>query len=341
MTIPFTLFIDTNIFDESNYNFHSASIKAFRQAIKSKSMKLLLPDPIEREIRRHISERSQTAVNSLKNAARTAPFLKQLDGWPLNKKSNIELVVTLEDQVEKELKNFYKTFKLIKLGYDKIDIKEIMNWYDWKEPPFSDKKRKEFPDAFCVAILNQHFKQTKEFIAVISTDNDLKEACNKHKHLLYFPSLSAYAESIQKENQLIKKVHKIIATDDTLIKKAIAEEFPNRIFIIEANWDGEAEDIEVIDFVQIEYHIVGIGDQSFIISFDAEIEYSAYLTYDDLETAIYDGGVAYPIHKIEGEIQTTTSISGTLKVTTKDNNKKISGCESVEYDQDDIVIYDK
>lgn len=214
MTIPFTLFIDTNIFDESSYNFQSASIKAFRQAIKSKSMKLVLPDPIEREINRHISERSQTAANSLKNAARTAPFLKQLDGWPLKDKSKSELAYVLEEQVQKELKDFYKSFKVYKLGYEQIDLNEIMNWYDWKNPPFSEKKKKEFPDAFCVAILNQHYKQTNEYIAVISLDKDLKNVCDKHKHLLYFPSLSAFAESIQKENQLIKKVHKTLSTND-------------------------------------------------------------------------------------------------------------------------------
>ena len=191
MSIPTTIFIDTSIFDESAYNLSSARFKAFRSLAETLNLKLLIPDPTAREIRRHIRERSQSAVKSLEDAARRAPFLSQLDDWPLNETNKVVLANKLENHIEKGLSDFYKNFEIHKLDYRGIEIKEIMNWYDWGHAPFSDKKKNEFPDAFSIASLNQYHKSSNENIAIVSQDGDFKSACAKHKHLLYFPSLPA------------------------------------------------------------------------------------------------------------------------------------------------------
>jgi hypothetical protein len=304
-------------------------------------LKLLIPDPTDREIRRHIRERSQSAVKSLEDAARRAPFLNQLNDWPLNGTNKAVLANKLEQHIERGLLDFYKNFEILKLEYNGIEIKEIMNWYDWGHAPFSDKKKNEFPDALSIASLNQYHKSSNENIAIISGDGDFKSACEKHQHFLYFPSLPAYTEAIQSEDERVDKVHHMLSSNDSIVRKSISEEFPNLSFLIEANWDGEAEDIELSDFNEIEYYVVGIGHHNYIVSFDAEISFSAYVSYWDLETAIYDSGEAYPLHKIEGRAETATSISGTFKITTDDNEEIITSCNSLEFEQDYISIGDE
>ncbi|OHB80450.1 MAG: hypothetical protein A2Z25_08875 [Planctomycetes bacterium RBG_16_55_9] len=338
MGTPTTIFIDTSIFDESAYNFNSASFKAFRSLVKSLKLKLLMPDPTAREIRRHISERSHTAVKSIQDAARRAPFLSQLDDWPLNKTTENALVFDLIGHVEKQSADFYAIFEVHTLDYAGINIVEIMNWYDWEQAPFSDRKKSEFPDAFCVAILNEYHKATSENIAVISRDGDFKSACEKYKHLLYFPSLASYAEALQREDERVDRIHELLSKDDSIVRKSISEQFQDLSFFIEANWEGDAEDIEVTDFDELEYHVVGIGDHSYIISFTAEISFSAYVSYWDLETATYDEGDVIPWHKIEGLVETTTSVSGTLKIATDEKERAIIECHSTEFDQDSIEI---
>jgi len=341
MSTPTTIFIDTSIFDETAYNLNSASFKAFRSLVKTLKLKLLLPDPTAREIKRHIWERSRSAVKSIEDAARRAPFLRQLNSWPLNKTNKNALVYDLKSHVEKELSEFYEIFETHGLDYTGININEIMNWYDWKQAPFSNKKKNEFPDALSIAILNQYHKSFGDNIAIISLDGDFKLACAKHKHLLYFPSLTSYAESIQREDERVGRIHQILCDDDSIVRKSISEEFPNLSFLIEANWEGESEEIELTDFNELEYHVVGIGDHSYIISFDAEISFSAYVSYWDLETAVYDEGEAHPLYKIEGQVETETSISGTLKIRTDDKENNISECYSTEFDQDYISIDDE
>jgi len=341
MSIPTTIFIDTSIFDESAYNLNSARFKAFRSLAETFNLKLLIPDPTAREIRRHIRERSQSAVKSLEDAARRAPFLSQLDDWPLNGTNKAALANKLKNHIEKGLSDFYKNFEIHKLDYRGIEIKEIMNWYDWGHAPFSDKKKNEFPDAFSIASLNQYHKSSNENIAIVSQDVDFKLACVKHNHFLHFPSLPAYTEAIQREDERIDKIHRMLSDNDSIIRKSISEEFPNLSFLIEANWEGEAEDIELLEFNELEYYVVGIGHHNYIVSFDAEISFSAYVSYWDLETAVYDKAEAYPLHKIEGHCETATSISGTFKITTDENEEQITSCNSVEFEQDYISIGDE
>ena len=341
MGTPTTIFIDTSIFDESAYNFNSASFKAFRSLVKSLKLKLLIPDPTAREMRRHISERSHAAVKSIQDAARRAPFLSQLDDWPLNKRSEHELVYDLIGHVEHQLADFYATLEVQKLDYAGINIAEIMNWYDCGQAPFSDRKKSEFPDAFCVAIINEYHKASGENIAIISRDGDFKSACANHKHLLHFPSLASYAEAIQREDERVDQIHELLSKNDAIVRKSISEEFQDLTFLIEANWEGDAEDIEVIDFDELEYHVVGIGDHSYIISFAAEISFSAYVSYWDLETATCDEGEIIPWNKIEGRVEATTSVSGTLKIMTKEKEDTIVECHSTEFDQDYIEIDSK
>ena len=341
MSIPTTIFIDTSIFDESAYNLSSARFKAFRSLAEKLNLKLLIPDPTAREIRRHIRERSQSAVKSLENAARRAPFLSQLDDWPLNGTNKVALANKLESHTKKGLSDFYKNFETHKLDYRGVEIEEIMNWYDWKHAPFSDKKKNEFPDALSISSLNQYYKSSNENIAIVSHDGDFKSACAKHKHLLYFPSLPAYTEAIQREDERIDKIHQMLSDNDSIVRESISEEFPILSFLIEANWEGEAEDIELLEFNELEYYVVGIGHHNYIVSFDAEITFSAYVSYWDLESAVYEKGEAYPLHKIEGRSETETSISGTYKIETNENEEQITSCNRVEFDQDYISIDDE
>lgn len=190
MSVPTTVFIDTSIFDESMYNFESASMLAFKQSIANCTITLLMPDPTKREIDRHIRERAEAAVSAMKTAAKNSPFLWKLPNWPLKKKKHPSLGYKLLTIVDKELQDFFGLFQVIKLNYEGVKLDEIMNWYEWESPPFSARKKAEFPDAFTIAILERHRSASNENIAIISKDKDFEDACEKFPGLMHFASLS-------------------------------------------------------------------------------------------------------------------------------------------------------
>src|SRR5688572_21649382 len=186
MSLPTAVFIDTSILAGQQYNFDSVALTSFIPVAASKKLVLLLPDPTKREIVRQIGERSVEALRALENARRRAPFLAK---W----KSFLKLPDTrygdweVKNVALAEWKAFTARFTVKELGYEGVGIDTIMSWYDSVTPPFGEgKKRKEFPDAFAVAMLAAYATSTKTYVAVVSEDPDFKAACDRFPNLLHF-----------------------------------------------------------------------------------------------------------------------------------------------------------
>src|SRR5262245_36861689 len=78
MARPTAIFLDTSILGGQQYNFTSTAIASFVEAMRKHQPKLLLPKPTDREILRHLMERSTAAVDVFAEARRKAPFLAKL-----------------------------------------------------------------------------------------------------------------------------------------------------------------------------------------------------------------------------------------------------------------------
>lgn len=338
MSVPSTIFIDTSIFDEAAYNFEAASIEAFTQAIGEADFTLLMPDPTKREICRHIEDKAAAAVKSLEDAARRAPFIRKLANWPLADTNSVLLRNNIQQIAESDYRGFLARFNVIELGYTGVDLERIMNLYDWKLPPFSDRKKAEFPDAIAVAAILHHQETHTDPIAIISKDGDFKAVCDQHPQLLYFPSLVAFAEALNREDERVEAIQGALANNDDDVREAINDAFKDSGFYIEADWDGEVSDPEIDDFLSVDYYVVALGDDTCSVAFDAEAIYRAHVSYDDYETAIYDGGEAFPIHRIDGTAQDEATVSGVIKLKISSGGTVIDEVQGVKLDQKDFTI---
>lgn len=339
MSVPTIIFIDTSIFDESMYNFESASMVAFKDSVADAQISLLMPDSTLREIQRHMKEKASTAVTALEKAAHKAPFLRTLPHWPLTKKEPSFLKYELGKIVSKQFESFIDLFKLIKLDYNGIDIKQIMDWYDTRMAPFSERKKGEFPDAFAVAAIEQYRVDSDSVVAVISKDADFKKACERFIGLMYFPSLAAYSEALKSKDKRLATIQANLHSERARINDAINESFVGCEFTIEANWEGYVSDVEITNFESIAFHVMGIGQNTYTVVFEGEIEYSAHVSYDDLESATYEKGEPIMIHHtIEGVVTETAEIQGVIKMQFADEELAIDEIKSVILDQTDFSL---
>ena len=137
--MPFTriVLIDTSIFDRYVYDFASPEIAALIQVASQRKLTLLLPDVIEREVKRHIAEKSYAAQHALKKARKDAPFLRKWTHWP-GAKATSDAKNDIEAAALSEWLQFLKHFKVKKLLYDGIKMSQVMDWYDHKQPPFGE-----------------------------------------------------------------------------------------------------------------------------------------------------------------------------------------------------------
>ncbi len=219
MSMPTAAFLDTSVFDGQQYNYSSTALSTFVPACKKRGLKILLPDPTEREVRRHIRERSEQALKALDDARRKAPFLAKWSHFP---KAGARAGWEVNHIEAREWDSFIAQFTVVKLGYSTLDMRTVMNWYDHGEAPFREgKKRKEFPDAFAIALVDDYARKNACYVAVVSDDPDFKQACMRFPSLLYFKKLDDLTELLLSEDGLVAELQVAIQSGLSIIEEAV------------------------------------------------------------------------------------------------------------------------
>jgi hypothetical protein len=305
MSIPTAVFLDTSVFDGQSYNFSSTAFSTFVPACKHRNLRLLLPDPTEREIKRHMTERSKEAIGLIEQAHRTAPFLAKWKGFPpRDSKPSGAIQTTLAEWL-----SFLKQFDVVRLNYDGIDVGTVMSWYHAMDPPFDKgKKRKEFPDAFAVAILSKYAEQNSCYIAVVSHDPDFKKACDRFPSLMYFQSVPVLTELLlAAEDSRIAAIRAIL---DSSVDKIAEAVYPHTSLLsfYSTNDYSELETSEVRELTITDARIVALGEHECTIAFDAVLNVGHDVRWH--EPTGPDGDM----QRIGESVERYYDVSGTAKV---------------------------
>jgi PIN domain len=282
MSLPNAVFLDTNVLAGQQYNFKSTSLTTFIPLAKKRALSLLLPEPTESEIVRQIRDRSKEALKALEDARRRAPFLAKWKHFPSTQTSDatnwevMQLAMT-------EWHVFLKNFSVVKLDYGGVNLKIVMQWYDHVVPPFREgKKRKEFPDAFAIAIVEAYARSTGSSIAVVSEDTDMKLACDRFPSLLYFKSLPNLTELLLSDDTKLDKLREAVLDNIDAVSQAAAEAAAELDFYHSdqnyTNVDSEVQGVEINDV-----SIVAIGDGECTLAFSCEIETAHHLEWEELD----------------------------------------------------------
>jgi hypothetical protein len=331
MSIPKAVFLDTSILDGQNYNYQSTALSTFVPACTKRGVSLLLPEPTDQEIERHIKERSADALVALAEARRKAPFLAKWPGMPppTGKSETLERFQVYAI-ARKEWRAFLKQFTVVTLGYEDLDVKKVMRWYGNVEAPFRDrKKRKEFPDAFAVAMLEAYAQQEGVYVAVVSSDPDFKRACERFSSLLYFESIPRFTELLLSDDTRIDQLRDASVDIDD-IESEILEMAPG----LSLYHDSDRYDVRGVENWQIESidtSIVAIGDHECTITFNARLEVEVELQWDewasDEET-----------ETVVGNVDDTLEVPGTAKISFDVKTGKLAKVTLLEFDEDELEI---
>ena len=341
MPLPRTVVIDTNIFEQYGFNLASEPLQKFAAIAQANNFTVLLPDPIHREVRRHIKKKSAEAQAALKAARHDAPFIQKWAHWPAPDK-----VKTARDDISAaylaDWDLYLKAFKVTKLGYDGLDMQSVMDWYDSQHPPFGPgQKEKEFPDAFALASILAYAKTTDTKVAVVSADTDFAKFCALNAELTHFPDLPAFTDAFIAEiNTKVAAIKAAVASNPGEILARVRESFPDLAFYPEEDPEGEVEDIEVLSVSLDNIRVIGIEDQFCTIAFYAEVEFSAYLSYDDPDSMIIDSSedIRIPLHTRAGTVTETASISATIYLDFDKDWKTILSAYDLETETDTIEV---
>lgn len=217
------VFIDTSIFVSEGY-VKGKSIATLFEAAWEEKINILMPDITEHEIRKHLrmdvaKKSGRGATDELKKS-----FMYAVDDL----RPHIENLMTVEiealiSMVEKELDKQFKRGNIERLTLtNDVDLKAILEDYKALRPPFSEKKKSEFPDAIALKQLEQWCKEHKDKCILLSNDPDLKAYKSE---CLERRELSDFVASIEEYEKMISqdKLRAVFLASKKSIEKKISD----------------------------------------------------------------------------------------------------------------------
>lgn len=231
-----------------------------------------------------------------------------------------------------EWRDFLRNFNLIKLDYSTVNLTQVMQWYDSITPPFREgKKRKEFPDAFAIAIIEEYARKTGTSIAVVSEDSDMKLACDRFAPLLYFKSLPTLTELLLSDDNKLNNIRESIKENIDSVEERCAE-IAADIYYYHSNEDYDVKRTKIHGFTIEDMNIVAIGAGECTITFDGTLEAEHLLNWKEWDRH-------HEEYYLEDEwILETCSLSGTAKVTLDSKTNVVNEITFFELDTADIAV---
>ena len=175
------VFLDTEVLVREKFDWRSKSFTRLKALVATRHIKLLTTSVTIREVKAKMRETLANASGAVK---KYEILLAQL-GAP--ECSTLVSEASAIEKLEALFEAFLQDINVIEVPLE-IDIAHIFDDYFGQQPPFSDKKKSEFPDAVVIHSLRNWCKQRLFRTYVVSGDPDIKACCDDI--LLHVESLS-------------------------------------------------------------------------------------------------------------------------------------------------------
>jgi len=330
------VFIDTSVFKANNYFSATSKINKLAELASKKRISIVLTSITKAEIIKHLTRDIESARKSvrkkdnevLRNIKGTDDYYSALDSLDAEKTAT-EMVNTFIKRSEAYV---------IGLEYCK-DIDEIFRKYFKQEFPFSEKKQKEFPDAFALAALEGYNQSRRYKIIVLSTDPDMQNF--ESDELLAVDYKKYISDKISEDVDLSALYTELSSSSDRLkdeFKNKIEEFLDDQSLYYDKIENGDIHYISVgnvqVDFNADEVYINESNDDSIEFELEIHVDYKVSISYDDYTNAIYDNedkewyGAEYTIE----DFAETGSTIISLKF-----DKQSKDIEIIEADYGDLI----
>lgn len=221
---PLNVTIDTNIFEANKFDFGTDSTMSLLvKNVQNGKIKLVLSNIVISEVEKHICR----CVDNVCGKARKLRN-EYLDILPEQYLTDIGMGMyvqipdkkTIHQRAKDIFAKFLEDCKVERLDTGSINLEEILEDYFAVRPPFenSEKKKKEFPDAFIAEEIKKRFG-SDEIVAIVSQDNGFKKACTNSKNHLFFSSLGELFNTLSKnEEEYIAALELIKNNNNSIIQ---------------------------------------------------------------------------------------------------------------------------
>lgn len=224
----FHVFLDTECFYNYNFNFKNDEFTKLLDLIKNKKVLLYTTHITIKEILANI-EKLTTDVSSYfsRSNQKNYKILRNFEKY-----EGLFHPTHLKEEINQTLRERFRSFLedcgVLIIDVSQVSINLILDKYFSKSPPFSEKKKHEFPDAIVLSALENWASANKEMIYLVSKDGDMVNSCLTSSNLVSINSIVKLLEKItiaDGTNESTKFFYECFDTNFTFIEKSIIDYF--------------------------------------------------------------------------------------------------------------------
>jgi len=261
------VFVDTEAFRRAQYDWDGKVLSKLARFAKDGHVRLLITDITIREVCSQLGEWKAEAMNAVRKYEVVFGQLQESGA-----------VATLSDpgalpKLEAAFAHFLRVTKAIDVPIV-TSVNEILLDYFARRPPFSSKKKAEFPDAIVIASLRAWCEERKAKAYVVSADQDMEACCSSSGPLLYAKSITDIISQATVSKELHDALERALFNSEAL--EDLLSEQLRRLTVVRG--DMRLRDLtgEVQDVGDIQVLSVNVLDRD-EMTFTCEIEFEAGL----------------------------------------------------------------
>ncbi|MCR0264402.1 PIN domain-containing protein [[Clostridium] innocuum] len=301
---PLSVTIDTNVFEANKFDFgNDSTMRLLVKNVQNGKIKLVLSNIVISEVEKHICR----CVDDLCGKARKLRK-EYLDILPEQYLADIGMGIyvqipdkkTAQQSAKATFAKFLEDCKVERLDTSDINLEQILEDYFAVRPPFenSEKKRKEFPDAFIAQEIKNRF-DNNEVVAIVSQDNGFKTACTRSKNHLFFSSIGELLNELSKNEEEYAAALNLIKNNNDSIVQTIKREIDDsciEVYGLSYDQDGIVEGYDYNEIYLDRYDLSGMRihtiddiDENIITAslwIYGTMDVDCY--YDDIDNAFWD-----------------------------------------------------
>ena len=283
------VFIDTQALRKARFDWDGRSLKRLTEFAKQGQLRLLTTDVTIGEIKSQLRELLIEANSALD---KHSGILRQLGASAIM--DSVRDQATALRTLEAAFEEFLQQVKAINVPLIP-DIRGVLDDYFTRQPPFSNKKKAEFPDAISVASLRLWCQQGGRTAYIVSEDSDMRECCSEAGPLFYVASIPEIISQATVSHELQKALEKALR-ESQYLNERLVEEIQELDVRVDRSYsrgvkflDAKLDRVETVNIVSL--NVFDQEEKTFSCEVEVEADVSLYI---DIEVeARYVGGDDY------------------------------------------------
>jgi PIN domain len=282
------VFLDTTVFDAANYSYGSGALDALRDLASSGRIQVHIGEVTLGEIKAHIKKGVADCVLAQREFESKARILRNSIDSQIKLRFMKLNPVKLETELMAQLKRYLTKTKINTMPLKWTSASKVFDAYFDKKLPFDEGKNKaEFPDAFTLETIKTWSQKHNQSIYVISGDSAFRSSCDNTR-LLPLEKLKDFLDLVaQEDEERAQSVRETARDRFSEIEDQIKKQFEHKGFIL-SDEEGDVNDVNVTDLELRDIDILRFKKDSVEVEMEVQVSFTADVTYDDLENAIYD-----------------------------------------------------